>query len=140
MANASIFDAFERMWQHVVAAIGNKASVSSYTATIPMHGGSSDWYSYGDDNPTHLAIDIPIEGIYSSDRPQISINYDDAVVDIDGKVISTEALNLYPYLYNLIKTIITYDGGIIVVIPSDVMSQLESGLAGDLPIQLEVTR
>ena len=122
-----------------LASIDTKATNQMFYTSIPMHGGSNDWYHYGNETPTHIAIDIPIEGIYKSDKPKVSINYDNAVVDSEGKVISTDALNLYPYLYNLIKTIITYDGGIIVVIP-DVMYQLESGLAGDLPIQLEVTR
>lgn len=28
MANTSIFNAFERMWQHIVAALGNKSDIN----------------------------------------------------------------------------------------------------------------
>ena len=34
MANQSIYNAFERMWQHVIAALGNKANKTEIDATI----------------------------------------------------------------------------------------------------------
>ena len=47
MANTSILAAFERMWQHVVNALGSKADISSVTsvqttanAAMPKSGGT----------------------------------------------------------------------------------------------------
>ena len=44
MANASIFAAFERMWQHIVAALGNKSDISyvdeKTESLLPVAGGN----------------------------------------------------------------------------------------------------
>ena len=81
MANASIYAAFERMWQHIVAAIGNKSDIS--------HNHDDMYY-------TEIEIDTKVSDINTSiaelatSKSDTSHNHDDAY-DILGS--ASDALN-----------------------------------------------
>ena len=57
MANTSIFAAFERMWQHVVAALGGKADIN--------HNHDDKYYTEVEVDTKLSAIDIPVQSVNS---------------------------------------------------------------------------
>ena len=116
-----------------LAEISTKATNTFFTTTIPMSY-EGNWYGYG--YGAYYALDIPIEGILYSDHPKISVCYDDYLMDEDSVEYS---LDNFPNAFSKIKTIMTYDGGITVVIHLDAYDSFIEGNIY-LPIQLEVTR
>ena len=68
MANTSILAAFERMWQHVVAALGNKADIDSVPVvddTMSVSGAAADAAAVGerfDSLDTVVAVDENSDG------------------------------------------------------------------------------
>ena len=70
MANTSIYNAFDRMWQHTVAAIGEKAGNKVYVqADEPTDAQTGElWYDTddGSESPNINDINILNEGVASA--------------------------------------------------------------------------
>jgi hypothetical protein len=52
MANTSIFNAFERMWQHIVAALGNKSDLDHTHTPEEIGALTPSVFSYDEDTHT----------------------------------------------------------------------------------------
>lgn len=60
MANTSIYNAFERMWQHVVAALGNKSSIGHTHDDLQE---AIDTITAGILDPERYGTELPDTGI-----------------------------------------------------------------------------
>lgn len=116
-----------------LAEISTKATNTFFTTTIPLSNGANweSWYGYDEETPTYYALNIEIDGILDSDNPKIGIHY-------DTNFLNAQILETYSKAFSDIKAILTYNGGITVLIHEDVYANFEEDV--DLPIQLEVTR
>lgn len=76
MANTSILSAFERMWQHVVAALGTKADSN---------------HSHDDKYYTETEIDLKLSGLASSDNITSAISTHNSATDAHSDIRATLA-------------------------------------------------
>ena len=88
MANTSIYAAFERMWQHIIALVGGKADV--------IHNHDDLYYTETEVNTkleeTSTSIVNMINDL-SSEVAYIDATDNENVEEIEGELISNEELN-----------------------------------------------
>lgn len=96
MANSSIFAAFERMWQHVVAALGNKSDVShNHNENYDIKGAAEEALtsanSYTDTKTANLASNSAVDTKISTHNTNTEAHNDIRAL-IDGLTTRLNAL------------------------------------------------